>query len=261
MSCIKKRYTKYYLFFDIDGTIAKNDLPPSGAVADALRRARANGHMLFICTARTRCDIYPAITDIGFDGVISGSGSHIEIDGNVVFHAALADAAVSAIIKSLLANHVTGILEGRDRLYIVPGACPVPWELEKITSPFPLPPDMQIQKFTMHLTAEQDYQAVSEQFLEEFDLFSNDSKTFLEFISKKNTKGTALRYVLEYYGADAERSVAFGDSMNDLEMIRTSGIGVALGNGHPAVLRSADLVTGSIDQDGVATALTTLGMI
>ena len=57
------------------------------------------------------------------------------------------------------------------------------------------------------------------------------------------------------------RSIAFGDSINDLEMIRASGIGVALGNAHPVVIQSADLVTGSVDQDGVATALSTLGII
>lgn len=261
MSCMKKYDNKYYLFFDIDGTIAKNDLPPSGAVTDALRRARANGHMLFICTARTRCDIYPAITNIGFDGIISGSGSQIEIGGNEVFHTALDDATVSIIIKSLLTSHVTGILEGMDRLYIVPGACPAPWELDMITSPSPLPKNMQIQKFTMHLTAEQDYQAVSKQFLGEFGLFPNESKTFLEFISKKHTKGNALQFVLKYYGVDTARSIAFGDSMNDLEMIRISGIGVALGNAHPVVLQSADLITGSVDQDGVAAALSTLGII
>ena len=56
-------------------------------------------------------------------------------------------------------------------------------------------------------------------------------------------------------GWKPEEIIAFGDSENDLEMLRFAGIGVALGNAEPEVKAAADYVTDDIDCDGVAKAL------
>jgi phosphoglycolate phosphatase (TIGR01487 family) len=56
-------------------------------------------------------------------------------------------------------------------------------------------------------------------------------------------KGTALVMIAEMMGLDAGDFVAIGDSANDIEMIRTAGLGVAVGNAHPALKEVADLVT------------------
>ena len=57
------------------------------------------------------------------------------------------------------------------------------------------------------------------------------------------------------YGVDPAEAVAFGDMPNDLPMLAWAGRGVAMANGHPAVLAAADEVTGSNDEDGVAAFL------
>ena len=44
--------------------------------------------------------------------------------------------------------------------------------------------------------------------------------------------------------------MAFGDSMNDLEMIQAAGVGVAMANGEPAVRQAADLVAPTNDEAG-----------
>ncbi len=49
--------------------------------------------------------------------------------------------------------------------------------------------------------------------------------------------------------------MAIGDSLNDLEMIRYAGIGVAMGNARPEVKEEADYITASNDADGVAEAI------
>lgn len=73
---MEKRQT-WFLFFDLDGTLAQNDCPPSPGTVRALRSARAAGHKVFLCTGRVKCDIYKEIWDIGFDGAICGAGTHI----------------------------------------------------------------------------------------------------------------------------------------------------------------------------------------
>ena len=46
--------------------------------------------------------------------------------------------------------------------------------------------------------------------------------------------------------------MAFGDGKNDVKMLETVGIGVAMANSVPEVLEVADMVTSSNDEDGVA---------
>ena len=68
-------------------------------------------------------------------------------------------------------------------------------------------------------------------------------------------KGTALVSVAEMMGLDTGDFVAIGDSANDIEMIRAAGLGVAVGNAHPALKDVADLVTTGQYGAGVVEAL------
>ena len=56
---------------------------------------------------------------------------------------------------------------------------------------------------------------------------------------------------MEVYGFSKEEAMAFGDSDNDLEMLKFVGIGVAMGNAVEAVKEAADYVTSHIDEDGI----------
>ncbi|MGN1281714.1 MAG: Cof-type HAD-IIB family hydrolase [Succinivibrio sp.] len=75
---------------------------------------------------------------------------------------------------------------------------------------------------------------------------------YLEFIPNHATKGTALAHLCEKLGYRTENAMAFGDAENDLAMIRTAGLGVAMKNGFDIVKREADVITLTNDEDGVA---------
>ena len=60
---------------------------------------------------------------------------------------------------------------------------------------------------------------------------------------------------------DRDEIIAFGDGDNDADMIQYAGIGVAMGNGSVKVKASADFITSSVDQDGIALALRQLRII
>lgn len=82
-----------------------------------------------------------------------------------------------------------------------------------------------------------------------------------DVIYRDASKAEGIKALLEYYGMSREDVVAFGDSMNDLEMIRFAGTGVAMGNAIPALKEEADFVTKPIDQDGVLYGLRKLGVL
>jgi len=70
--------------------------------------------------------------------------------------------------------------------------------------------------------------------------------------SKSINKGTGLKRLAELMGISARDFVAIGDSLNDIEMLKASGLGVAVGNAHPDVKKTANIVTRGEHGAGVA---------
>jgi Cof subfamily protein (haloacid dehalogenase superfamily) len=75
---------------------------------------------------------------------------------------------------------------------------------------------------------------------------------FLEFASPDVTKATGLAFLSEHLGFARERTVAFGDGENDIELVDWAGYGVAVENAHEQVKEVADFVCPSVDEEGVA---------
>jgi len=72
------------------------------------------------------------------------------------------------------------------------------------------------------------------------------------------TKGSSCMFLTEHVGLKREDSYAFGDGLNDIEMLELVGHGIAMGNAIDEVKRSADYVTSSVDEDGLAKAFAEL---
>ncbi len=77
----------------------------------------------------------------------------------------------------------------------------------------------------------------------------------LEINAASATKGAALSKLAEFLGISAKQTMAFGDGSNDLSMIQTAGVGVAMANGMDMVKEAADYITLSNEEDGVAAAI------
>lgn len=86
------------------------------------------------------------------------------------------------------------------------------------------------------------------------------SKEGADVIELAASKSEGLKRLCQYYGISMEDTVAFGDSMNDYEIIRDAGIGVAMGNSIEPLKAVADYVTTPIDQDGVWNACVKLSL-
>lgn len=82
-----------------------------------------------------------------------------------------------------------------------------------------------------------------------------------DIIPQSLSKAQGMRHVLSHYGMDFGQVVFFGDSGNDLELIREAGVGVAMGNAIPALKAAADYVTDAIGSDGIWNALAHLGLL
>src|SRR5207247_1054097 len=81
-------------------------------------------------------------------------------------------------------------------------------------------------------------------------VFSED--TCLEILPQGSSKGAALEFVAQHLGIPLSEIIAVGDNLNDLEMIRTAGLGVAMGNAPPELRAQAGYVTSTNDEGGLA---------
>ncbi|MDF2699993.1 MAG: hydrolase Cof [Haloplasmataceae bacterium] len=86
--------------------------------------------------------------------------------------------------------------------------------------------------------------------------WGGDSSHIIELFTPKMCKGIGMTYIANYYNIPLENVIAFGDGNNDIEMIRSAGIGVAMDNAVPNVKAVANAKTLSNKENGVAHFLT-----
>jgi HAD superfamily hydrolase (TIGR01484 family) len=77
----------------------------------------------------------------------------------------------------------------------------------------------------------------------------------LEVFSARVNKWAMVEAYCGQKGIEREAVVAIGDELNDIEMIRHAGLGIAMGNAISACMDCADRVTGHHDEDGLADAV------
>ena len=82
-----------------------------------------------------------------------------------------------------------------------------------------------------------------------------------ELISRTADKGTAIQKAAELLHIGIEDTIAFGDSMNDYEMIEKAGCGVVMANGDEYLKTIADRICESVQEDGVVRELERMHLI
>ena len=273
------------IFLDIDGTLVdyENRLPDS-AVA-AIRRARANGHRVYLCTGRSRAEIYPNLWDIGVDGLIGGNGSYVEDHNTVVMHQLITSEQCRRIVDWLHERKLEFFLESNNGLFAseqfeIQGQ-PVIQQYAKrkdknnadqmtVRDVFP---DMifggelyrnDLNKVSYILNSYQYFLDAKEAFpdLQHGTWGGKDEEAlFGDFGVKGITKANAVSRLLAYLDADISDTIAFGDAKIDIPMLEYCAYGVAMGNGGAEIKAMADMITDDVEQDGLYHAFEKLELI
>ena len=275
---------KKILFFDIDGTLAYPLQSPAHSTVDAIRQARRNGHKAFIGTGRTWDSVPQAVADIGFDGGIFSAGGIVLVDQKPLAYHYMAEQTVAAILTILKEKNIFYVLETPDgRFHSENGSSVlaetdmsnVTAEMKDFTTAFLLEPDsyplsqyagQPIFKIAYHSadpnTEEQLTTALNG--VAKVVPFNNipGLPIFIGEISDPDVnKGNAMMDVCNYYNKTAKDCIAFGDSMNDAEIISAAGLGVAMGNAEQELKDIANMICDNCENDGIAKALQNLGLI
>ncbi len=250
------------LFFDIDGTLIdeEKDVVPESAKR-ALMQAKENGHILFICSGRCQAIIPEEVLQLGFDGMIGGCGTYIEYRGRELFHHRLAPELQKEMIQDLLSCHIDGVLEGKDcsafrRDYWMPVVKNIFTENGSFTAKTQCfwDEEFSFDKMALWFDESSDMAGFREKYGGRFEFIERDP-TFYEVVPAGISKASGMRFVCEYLDIDQTRTVAFGDSANDISMLRCAHTSVAMGGGNPVLFDLVDYVTSPVMEDGIDKAL------
>lgn len=258
------------LFFDIDGTLLSDrtkELPESAQTA--IRRAQELGHLVFINSGRARCLMQEVEEKLQTDGYLCGCGTLVEIRGRRALHHVISAKRRLEIQKSIIASDVDGVLEGTGGLFAQ--NCPSRFsEVERLKNLFAgrdvmfeadwTKSALPFDKFCIVADEKSDLSGFFKSLEPDFSCIDRGHGLY-ECVPRGFDKATAMKFVLDYFGIPWEESYAFGDSSNDLAMIRYACHSVIMGE-HDAVLEPfASLITRTVEDDGIAWAFEKLNIL
>lgn len=277
------RRGKRLILLDIDGTLTDmgGNTPPPSAL-EALRQAKANGHLLALCTGRNYGMLSPLL-QYGFDGVAASAGGYVLWGDQVLYDCPMTADQQRRAMEVFSRSGVSRTVEGRTSSYSDEGfmaffqqaMAPGREHSELMRWRRQMERDMGILPFSQYqgeplykivfLCHDESQLAEPRRELEaEFNFCMQGVMFGLlhgELINRKFHKGAAVERICAHLGISREDTVAFGDSMNDLEMIKTAGLGVCMGNGDPLLKERAGLVCPPVDQDGLFRGFQACGLI
>ncbi len=259
------------LLFDLDGTLLGPSRRVSAANAQALRFAMSLGIRVGFATGRSRRSVQPWVKELKPNApliLLNGGMVWDTASGSALLEHRLPRADACAALEAVAelgvhANVYVGDeiaiarpCETSRRSEVKDGvAHTTVGDLLAYLEEQPLDP-LKI----LCIDEDGGIEALAEQIrptLTAGSVLVHSESTYLEVLPPGVSKGAALAAVTAHTGIDASDVIAFGDNLNDLELLQASGLGVAMQNCHPRVQQCADLVIGPNDSDAIATFLAT----
>jgi len=244
--------TKYIFFLDIDGTVLNDDVicERNRRAIDAVRKA---GHLVFINTGRAKGILPGQLSELELDGRVMAMGSNIEVAGKEIKNDLIPTAELSQILGYCNDSGRKILFEGNDIVIINEHFTDCWYDAavvkngQEFTEKYG---DREIPKvFIPHVLTREEAEMFSEKYM------FCQHPTYVEISPKGNDKATAIGCVLDYLLPQKYVSVAMGDSLNDLEMLRYADISVAMGDSHEKILPLCDIITCNARDGGVAEAM------
>ncbi|MCU6795470.1 Cof-type HAD-IIB family hydrolase [Paenibacillus sp. WQ 127069] len=244
--------------FDVDGTLRDRDyLPESTRLA--LQRLQEQGIILTLCTGRSEYEMASLREELGIDWAITCNGTHIGYRGETVFGSAFAKDTVREWLEQADRLNQTLLLYGSEKMFT-----------NRQDAPYFLQAQQEIGFMNpILLEFNQDvpdiYQCI---------VFCNEQDESLYVGEESNTyymhrwrswaldinpggmnKAIGLQRLLDHLGISTNEAAAFGDGLNDWEMIEEVGLGIVMGNADDTLKQKTSFVTRSLREDGIAYAV------
>ena len=175
------------------------------------------------------------LSDLHFDGYIYGCGTHIYMDNKLLFFRTVPNLLCKETVNLLRKCKIEALFESNTEI-LYDGASPAQSEFgARMRKEIPM---VDITKFNREDACTYSYDKflvhmLPDSNVEKFRSFCNDHYTYFEHgdgiweVTQKGTsKATGMKFLLDRLSIPKENSYAFGDSPNDLPMLKEAGISV-----------------------------------
>lgn len=234
------------LALDMDGTLLNEDKDISAQNRHWIGKARENGVTICLASGRGRQSMLPYHEQLGLAGTpfVAVNGGEVWLDEKTLLQRTQLDRSLNRKLVSLAEQTGAWFWAYGPEGYLTKDNWTPGFEEESWL------------KFGFYT----DDPAALARVKESLDGFgplavSNSHPNNVEVNPAGVTKASGLAAVCRKLGLDMGQVAAMGDSLNDLAMIRESGLGIAMGNAQETVKQAADAVVASNEEDGVAEAI------
>ena len=274
------------IFLDADGTLFHHEGYIPDSAIDACIQAQKNGHKVILCTGRQRIEIFGDMLKIDYDAIIAGSGATIECDHKIIEENSFTKEESQYLTKYLLDRNIPANFESSTKIYanqftkdtmlkMVEEQCKGKSEEEKakhgltiLTSQITVVDridDLIYNKVSVIDNGKTLFKNIKDDLSDKYDVipatFAPLGKESGEIGSYHITKATGMDSIIRYFNANIEDTIAVGDGFNDLPMFNKAHLSIAMGNAPQAIKDKADIVTTSLDEDGIYNAFKQLKLI
>lgn len=245
-------------FFDIDGTVYSSEIGVvRPAVAQAIANAQAHGTLCCVASGRSFGFLPQAIKDLNFDAYLCCNGAVLYVQNQLWIHDTMQEEDVLNIVKELEQAHIEYDLQKWDHSIVKK-------DYHKLRSYFKSSGISEAVlweqvdayddcvKIEMWMDSQKDFDTAL-RFAKPFSYEVHRETSHLEFFSPKHTKASAAQVLMDHFKPD--KTISFGDSLNDLPLAKVVDCSVAMGNAIDALKAQADIIAPSIEEDGVAVVL------
>lgn len=261
---------------DFDGTLIDDNQQISQKVRSAINEYIENGGIFAVCTGRMLRSILPQVRALGLKGlVIAYQGSIIaDIEsGKIIKFSGIPYEGIVEICRTLeelnqpinvYADNdlYTDIPKGNEYLQLYERIVGVEAEhIDGKISDFVESRKLFCQKVAVLIKQEERdalYAELLKRFGDRFDVTCS-AKVLVEVSPLSDNKGAAVKFLAEHYNIPLEKTVAAGDNLNDLSMVKVAGVGVAVGNADPLLKAEANFVSVSNNDGALAQIIEKFG--
>ncbi|MFJ7980499.1 Cof-type HAD-IIB family hydrolase [Lysinibacillus xylanilyticus] len=255
---------KKILFFDVDGTLYNSEKILPASAKEALLEARRNGYEIAIATGRAPFMIQSLLEELDINTYVTFNGQYVVYRGEIVYTNGVEKDELSKIIAFGNARHEPVVFLDDQRMIASVGNNEMISEsLNTLKYPYPNIDStyyMQNEVYqTLIFMEEKDEHLYREAFPNV--QFVRWHRYSCDVLPKGGSKAAGIEKVLGKMGLTLNDAIAFGDGINDIEMLQAVGTGVAMGNGHERVKAVATHIAEHVDEDGLAKIMRQLNII
>lgn len=255
---------KKILFFDVDGTLYNSQKQLPASAKAALLEARNNGYELAIATGRGPFMIESLLKELDINSYVTFNGQYVVYQGEVVY----ANGVDKETLRQIIAfgetrNEPVVFMDDKQMLASVGYNEKVAESLKALKCPYPNLDSsyyMQHDVYQTLIFMEEKDEALYRRMFPEVE-FVRWHKYACDILPKGGSKAAGIEKLLTKMNLTMKDAIAFGDGLNDVEMLDAVGVGVAMGNGHDKAKAVATHIADHVDADGLAKIMKELKII